>query len=350
LDIPIECKNLVIYNIKFIGIKTIKVRLWEKNDDLIVYSNNNNYKFVYFNDYLIWQKPVITEYQIFQNLTNNKIIPYNYFAFPWAYICDSKYYKKYYYLNYILASYKKSNIQYFTINQHIFFRKVLKVCKYFNIKYIFTPHKLISDIKLEKELDIKIIPISLYPVQHRKLNEKLIDISNKKFLTSFIGFYDSKIYLSNIRKKIFDIFNKYEDCLIKQTNEWHYQSHVYRDKIKDNLNIYEKDYKLLLNESKFSLCPSGTGPNSIRIWEAISYGSIPVILADNLVLPEITGVNYHECFIFWKESDINDLYEYLKNIDIITIENMSKKCIELFNNYFAPDKMHLQVLEYFRRI
>ena len=70
-------------------------------------------------------------------------------------------------------------------------------------------------------------------------------------------------------------------------------------------------------------------------------------MADNLVLPKIEGLNYEECFIFWKESEIENLYEYLKNIDIQKIESMSKKCIEVYNNYFAPDKMHLQILEYF---
>ena len=36
---------------------------------------------------------------------------------------------------------------------------------------------------------------------------------------------------------------------------------------------------------QYCLCPSGTGPNSIRLWEAIAFKSIPVILSDNLALP-----------------------------------------------------------------
>jgi hypothetical protein len=35
----------------------------------------------------------------------------------------------------------------------------------------------------------------------------------------------------------------------------------------------------------FALCPSGSGPNSIRLWEALGYGAIPVILANHLWLP-----------------------------------------------------------------
>ena len=44
-------------------------------------------------------------------------------------------------------------------------------------------------------------------------------------------------------------------------------------------------YVNTLQLSVFALCPSGSGPNPIRLWEALGYGAIPVILADHLWLP-----------------------------------------------------------------
>ncbi len=44
-------------------------------------------------------------------------------------------------------------------------------------------------------------------------------------------------------------------------------------------------YASNLQRSVFALCPSGSGPNSIRLWEALCFGAIPVILADHLWLP-----------------------------------------------------------------
>ncbi|MFM6205180.1 exostosin family protein, partial [Planktothrix sp.] len=41
----------------------------------------------------------------------------------------------------------------------------------------------------------------------------------------------------------------------------------------------------ILKQSVFSLCPSGSGPNSIRLWESIGYGSIPVVLSDTYLPP-----------------------------------------------------------------
>jgi hypothetical protein len=40
-----------------------------------------------------------------------------------------------------------------------------------------------------------------------------------------------------------------------------------------------------LQRSVFALCPSGSGPNSIHLWEALHCGAIPAILADHLWLP-----------------------------------------------------------------
>ena len=38
-------------------------------------------------------------------------------------------------------------------------------------------------------------------------------------------------------------------------------------------------------QQRVCLVPSGSGPNSIRLWEALGYGATPVILADHLWLP-----------------------------------------------------------------
>ena len=107
--------------------------------------------------------------------------------------------------------------------------------------------------------------------------------------------------------------SNYSNTFIVERDEWHYQGMVYRNDSNTNTNN-EIEYKNILAESIFSLCPSGTGPSSIRIWESMSYGSIPVILADTLILPIIPNINWNDFFIIWKEKDINILYDYLNNI------------------------------------
>ena len=293
-----------------------------------------------------WQKPVITEYQVFKLFYEQKNIPVDYFAFPWATMIDNnnRNNKK---LFYFLKSYKINSSKCFTVMQHIYFYKYLDIAKQIGITHIFTPHKQINYQELEKKFNIKIIAFSLYPAQSiEKFNLNTISIIDRKFLTSFIGQYDPKCYISKIRMKIFDLFNNYQNCKIKRRNEWHYDCIVYEGKSDTNQNN-EKEYSDNLVESKFSLCPSGSGPNSIRIWESMSYGSIPIILADSLVLPEIKDIIWNDYFIIWNEAEIDKLYEYLTNISENTLLKLSNNCIQLYNEYFSPNKMNRIILEYF---
>lgn len=45
------------------------------------------------------------------------------------------------------------------------------------------------------------------------------------------------------------------------------------------------DYVNILKHSTFTLCPRGFGPTSFRIQEALQYGSIPVYISDEFVIP-----------------------------------------------------------------
>ena len=75
---------------------------------------------------------------------------------------------------------------------------------------------------------------------------------------------------------------------------WHFEKMVYSksQNAKGDINSGENEsrsrshYNKILLDSRYSLCPSGSGPNSIRFWESLGAGSIPILLADTLELPE----------------------------------------------------------------
>jgi hypothetical protein len=290
-----------------------------------------------------WQIPVITELRSFELFRHHQNIPDNYLAFPWATMIDNYVCRNEPKLFYKISAYKIKDKSCFTIIQHISFRNYLELFKKIGVTHVFTPHKTISDIELEKKYGIKIIAYSLYPTQHNDTN--MTGINERKYLTSFIGQYN-KWYLTDIRERIFNIFNKYAECYIIRRTEWHYESVVYRNTTSADITT-EEEYQNALRESKFSLCPSGTGPNSIRIWESMSFGSIPIILADTLVLPELKDVNWNDYFIIWKEKDIDTLYDYIKTIKPEKIDEMCQKNIELYNKYFSKDMMINIILEYY---
>lgn len=305
-------------------------------------------KLYYYNNE--WQKPVITEYQIFKLFNEQSTIPVDYFAFPWATMIDNIKNKKLY--NFV-SKYKIESTQCFTVMQHIYYFKYLDIIKQIGITHVFTPHKTINFLELEKKYGLKIISFSLYPAQSiENFSLNITNISSRKYLISFIGQYNPKCYISKIRNIIFDIYknqSEYSDCLVKKRSEWHYECMVYGSSSSTN-KTNEQEYSENLLDTKFSLCPSGSGPNSIRIWESMSYGTIPVILADTLVLPEICNLNWSDYFILWEESEIDKLYEYLKTIETSKLIELSNNCIRLYKDYFCPNKMNRIILEYFQVI
>ena len=300
----------------------------------------NNYDVIYINNDKLWQKPVITEQQIFSNIFKNQNVPYNYIAFPWAAYIDKLLDNKERMIEQLKNTINKDT-NYFTVVQHVEFRNYINLFKELNIKYIFTPHKINSDVKLEKENNIFIIPISIFPVQI--CNYKHNGVKHKKYIASFIGQINDKDNLSNIREKMYTCFKDKKNCMVKINSQMYYQDIVHKNK---NQNYHDMNYKKYLILSKFSLCPSGTGSNSIRLWESLHFGCIPVILSDTINLPNLP-IDYSDCFIFWKECDIEKLYDYLLKFDDDTINKMSENCIRIYNEYFNKHNMHKCIVTYF---
>lgn len=298
---------------------------------------------------LFWQYPVITEKTFYEQNKNDSY----YMGIPWATIIDNlTRYKILDKINKIKSSvlnYKKHD-NYYTCCQHIFFRKLIPFMKLLGIKYVYSPHK----IKGEDEVNgIYILPCPLYAVniedEQRNKDFKNIDFLNKerKYLYSFMGGYEPNIYLTNIRKDIYNLknnvnYNKNNNVIIN-TNDWHFNKQVYgvneknqNNQNKNNTIINDKNlnkncinYNKLLLDSRYSLCPSGSGPNSIRLWESLACGSIPVLLADTLDLPY--DIKWDDIIIIIKESEINNIDNILSNISIEEENKRRKLCIEIYN-------------------
>jgi Exostosin family len=337
---PIPCKKCRICILEYVGQPQLNARFYGTN---VSSYNIDEYAITEFNNE--WQKPVITEYNVYKQIVCQQRLPYNYFAFPWATYVDEKRRKE----DPKRSSEKNTNIMpmienylknptgltYFTVIQHYRYKEIFPLFQSLNIKYVFTPHCTLTDIENAKTFDIQLFGFQLFPSMKRT-TETLFTTESRRLLTSFVGQYDPKCYLSEIRPRIFDLFSKYDDCFVLQRKSWHFQDYVYNNLPTTNED-FENEYKQLLNNSKFSLCPSGSGPNSIRIWESMSFGSIPVILADDFVLPEVETMSWDDSVIFWKESEIDKLYDYLKSISNEEIEKKRAACISMFNKYFNED-------------
>ena len=241
---------------------------------------------------LFWQYPVITEKTFYEQ---NKGDP-NYFPFPWATVIDKRVNLQR--LLEILKVVFPRNRTYYTCCQHIRYREFNQLWAALGITTIYTPHKCLNVDTLGL---IKLIACPLYAVniEDKSRNEvfKQCNLLEKKrkYFYSFAGGYQPNCYLTDIRLRIFNLTKKKrQNCMIINTGDWHFNCDVYGggQDITGKLNEDEKHiiktkiYNDILLDSRYALAPSGSGPNSIRFWEALGAGSIPVLLADTLELPK----------------------------------------------------------------
>ena len=234
----------------------------------------------------------------------------------------------------------------FTVCQHISFKRIIPILENIGITHLFTPHKSKLD-SMFIQTNIIIIPFILYPVNQ---NIKLENFLNDKYLYSFIGNYE-EYYLSDIRYKIKNLKNT-EKNYINIKSKWHFYNYVYKNQIKknsfeNNSEIQDINFQNYLKNSRFSLCPSGSGVNSIRLFESLSFGSIPIILSDNIILPSI--LLNSNCIILLKEEYIDKIDNILNTYSIEKINLMKKNCINFYKNFIKDDNFIKLINIYFNR-
>lgn len=299
---------------------------------------------------LFWQYPVITEKTFYLQNSSNEF----YVALPWATIIDKRLN-----LNIIREALEKKidkNKFNITCCQHIYFKRLMPFFRDIGIKVLYTPHKIKNEDKIN---GIIIKPCPLYAVNiedHRKNQSfRNVDFMNRstKYLYSFQGAYQD-IYISDIRKQIFKLQEegtgmglkvKPDDVYIKNIGWWHFNNTVYSDLQNkkgeiDRTRVHQEnteDYNNLLIESTFSLCPSGSGPNSIRFWEALAVASIPILLSDTLDLPH--HPLWNRAIVRIPEQQINYLDIYLRNMTKNEIMARRKNCLEIYK-YFRENFMN----------
>lgn len=214
---------------------------------------------------------VPTEYYAYQELKKAPLAAdVSYVAIPWYQLIKNDCLHK-------VASLKVEGG--FTICQHIFYKKMIPYLQEMGITVLFATHAHEN----ERYGDLIVMPFPHYAVT--KVNPH----PQKNVLYSFIGAKTQRI-----REKLFDM-ELLESCYIKRRSKWHFFLS------RDQQSIYEKEYKDVLSRSRFSLCPKGTGPNTMRFWESLQAGAIPIIISDDLSLPE--GVDWSACVVWISEAE-----------------------------------------------
>jgi hypothetical protein len=244
-----------------------------------------------------WQVPAATEMAAYDALSQEPPpTSFDYFGFPWATVIDG--------LRgdaatapAILMALRGAcescppSARRASVAQHIHALQFIWLFKACGITDLFWSHATHDCPEIG---GIRLHPFPLFPAQTPCQEPPAEPERQRRYLANFIGAYNPKIYLTNVRGVIFDDTGAQDDVLIVKRKAWHFDRIVYEEQIRGATASAERlatedqqtaEYLDAIRASWFTLCPSGSGPNSIRIFESLCLGSIPIVLTQNLRLP-----------------------------------------------------------------
>lgn len=141
---------------------------------------------------------------------------------------------------------------------------------------------------------------------------------DKDLLYNFVGGASSKV-----RESLFNLKHPDNAYVVKKQTSNHGNPATTNSK---------EQFVRILKRSHFTLCPRGVGTSSYRLFEAMRFGSIPVIIADDLVLPD--GPDWQNCSVRVAERNVANITDILES-KTNNLDSMSKLAQEYYKCYFS---------------
>lgn len=260
-------------------------------------SNDGGMKLIeYFTDKFTTEK-VPTEFNAYQLLKDKPLKKsVNYLAVPWTPLMNSKQ----------LQKMKEVRLDGgFTICQHDDCDLLLPLLKEIGVEVVFSSNAS----TIEKHNDILVLPFPQFPINGCD------PAPEKDIFYSFVG----TVWTHPIRSKIMQL-PLYPDVFVLGRRQWHFFD------LANNQDKFKQEYKDVLARSRYSLCPRGNGRCSIRFWESLQAGAIPVMFGRELWLP--FNIDWDACVVYIEEKDIPNLYAILKAIPEDKEMEMRANCLE----------------------
>lgn len=104
------------------------------------------------------------------------------------------------------------------------------------------------------------------------------------------------------------------------------------------------EYCSIIASSTFTLCPRGFGPTSFRIQEALQYGSIPVYISDEFVIPH--NIPFEEYGVIVEAKDADRIDDILKSIPDKEVKRKQLCINDIYKTYFTYDGTTKTILQW----
>jgi hypothetical protein len=301
----------------------------------------------------IWQSPAITEYMSYLQIRFSDKIK-NYVAFPWAILYDNHIIRKknnklpLIFLDLYSKILKRDIFNNgITVIQIIDWREYIPIFKLLGIKKVFASHCS----KKEIYGDIEVYPYFLYSYTYNIYNNNFNNLYSNMIIS---------VSTNKSREKLCDDLNISDNINIKKNKDWFFKKLVYdyqlfhkfieTDKIESILENHINYMKFIKNSS-FQLCLKGRGDNTIRIFESLKMGIVPVIdfelniQSDHFNLKDyIIKIDFDELIQYIKiKCDISDFL--VDNIKFYNLVNDKRNNIKKDYCIIKLDSLYKKYIE-----
>lgn len=106
---------------------------------------------------------------------------------------------------------------------------------------------------------------------------------------------------------------------------------------------YRAGYVQSIQQSLFVLCPRGFGPASLRVFEVMKAGRVPVIASDDWARP--TGPDWNSFSVTIREADLETIPETLAALEPRARE-MGTRARQAHDDWFAADVSYHRIVEW----
>ncbi len=142
------------------------------------------------------------------------------------------------------------------------------------------------------------------------------------------------------RKKALDILSKTQQVKTNFIIRSSYSGHV--SSVEVPIEQARKEYIENMENSDYILSPKGDGNYSLRFYEALSLGRIPIFIDTNCVLPLEYKIQYREFCMFLDWKDIknigNEISIFNNNLSNEKFKEMQRNARYVFEKYLRIDK------------
>ncbi len=147
-------------------------------------------------------------------------------------------------------------------------------------------------------------------------------------------------YISDSRLRLQQLANNPSFYITITGNEWHFHKSAWRHQVHgsplEEVSIISgsvRRYNEVLSDSVFALCPAGAGRNTIRLWEAMAVGAVPVLVDEPPIFPKggsLPQIDYSKIVIQLAPTDIPDLPLLLRRIPLNEILSRQQRGINAY--------------------